>query len=198
MGSGSTWSKITKTRSNREFDRCVINEFEDEQDAYDFEREIVGDRWRDDPLCINECGGGNGGHEVGEETRRKLRESHIGKQTGDKNSFYGKKHSEETKQRLREATKVYFSDPENRRRQSESHKGKKPSKETRRKMSESNKGRAGPWEGKKFSEQHKSKIGQKIKQWHSVNPDKHPMKNQETVRKWRESMLDLKDQPKML
>lgn len=38
-----------------------------------------------------------------EETKQKIRESEIGKFDGDKNPFYGKKHTEEAKQKIRES-----------------------------------------------------------------------------------------------
>ena len=54
---------------------------------------------------------------ISEETRLKMSES----KKGDKNTFYGKKHSEETKEKI-----------------SNSHKGKKHTEEHRRKVSENN------------------------------------------------------------
>jgi len=42
---------------------------------------------------------------VSQEARDKMSKSHIGKHDGEKNSFYGKHHSEETKRKIRESNK---------------------------------------------------------------------------------------------
>ena len=73
-----------------------------------------------------------------EEWRRKQSESHIGLQTGDKNGMYGKKHTEEAKQKQKEASL-----------------GKHPSDETRSKMSESHRGERNVMYGKKHSDEFK-------------------------------------------
>lgn len=54
----------------------------------------IGDLWKTDPLCMNECAGGLlGGSPKGID--------HSGK----KNSFYGKHHTEESKKKISEAKK---------------------------------------------------------------------------------------------
>ena len=68
-----------------------------------------------------------------EETKKKMREARKGKYVGENSPMYGKRHSEETKKKMREA-----------------HKGKKMSEETRRKMSKVR---------KNMSEETKKKIG---------------------------------------
>ena len=92
-----------------------------------------------------------GGHSVQivitEEHRKHLSESHKGKPwsqqrrenapdfTGEKNPFYGHKHSEETIKRQKESRrKKYETDPEYRKRISEGQKGKHHSEETKKKM----------------------------------------------------------------
>ena len=78
-----------------------------------------------------------------DETRRRMAESRKGKYTGEKSSFYGRHHTEESK-----------------RRNAEAHKGKKRSEETRRKM-KGNKNALGCKRSeetkKKLSEAHKGK-----------------------------------------
>ena len=81
-----------------------------------------------------------GGHKVAWETKRKMREAHK----GEKNHFYGKKHTEETKKRI-----------------SVFRKGKKHTKETIRKMSESHK-------GIKLTEEHKRKMSESYKKAHGT------------------------------
>lgn len=49
--------------------------------------------------------GGNG-KEFSEETRKKISEANKGKMIGDKNPFYGRKHSDETKKKLVKQIKV--------------------------------------------------------------------------------------------
>ena len=83
--------------------------------------------------------------------RRRQSESHIGLQAGEKNGMYGKKHTEEAKQKQREASL-----------------GKHPSDETRSKMSESHRGERNVMYGKKHSDETKKKIGESIKN------EKHP------------------------
>lgn len=65
---------------------------------------------------------------------------------GEHNSFYGKKHTEETKNRI-----------------SENKKGKKLSEETRRKMSEAHKGEKNSFYGRRHSEETKKKLSEATK-----------------------------------
>jgi hypothetical protein len=91
--------------------------------------------------------------------------------TGENNSFYGKHHTEESKEKNRAAHKgkpawnkgIPMSDEQKEKlRQSKS--GKKASEETRIKMSESHKKNPVKyWEGKKLSEDHKKKIAETSK-----------------------------------
>lgn len=91
------------------------------------EREIIGDLWKTDPMCLNLCNGGYGPSEIkiSEETRKKLSDSHKGKTLP----------------------------PEQRKKISESNKGRLVSQDTRKKISAANKGRKRkdtPWnKGKK-------------------------------------------------
>ena len=73
--------------------------------------------------------------------------------SGGEYSHLGCKHSEETREKLKEANKKKWSDPEYRRKQTEGHKGKSVSEETRRKISEANKKRwSDPEVRRKWSE----------------------------------------------
>ncbi len=116
-----------------------------------------------DRVGYNKTYGGGSGRPT-EETKRKLSESIKGKycgeksywygngdmMRGEKNPFYGKHHSDETKRKL-----------------SESKKGKHHSEETKRKLSEANKGEKNPFYGKHHSEEVKRKISEagKVRQF---------------------------------
>lgn len=78
--------------------------------------------------------GKKGLYKHSEETLKKLSEAHKGKQTGENNGMYGKKHSEETRLKM-----------------SIDRKGRKVSEETRRKLSAVNTGR-------KLTEEQKEKF----------------------------------------
>jgi hypothetical protein len=113
----------------------------------------------------------NYGHELSEETKKKISSSLSGRvepektkikkslsKIGDNNSFYGRKHSEEAKNKISESKKGTKSwnkgipmSEEAKNKISESKKGKKASEETKRKLSEMKK-------GKPKSEEHKLKM----------------------------------------
>ena len=71
-----------------------------------------------------------------EEHKSKLSESHKGKYAGEKNPMYGKKHSEEVRNKISRAHKGKKMSAETRKRMSESQKGHLVSEETRKKLSE--------------------------------------------------------------
>lgn len=81
------------------------------------------------------------GREMSDESRRKISEA----TRGEKNPFYGKSHSDETKQIIKQKSDAYWSLEESHIRLSETlkqyYKNNPVSDETRRKISESNKGR---------------------------------------------------------
>ena len=84
---------------------------------------------------------------------------------GINNPFYGKKHTEETKQKLREARAKQIITEETKQKIRLSSKGRKVSEETKQKIREKKKGR-------KFTEEHK----QKIKENHAdFKGENHPM-----------------------
>jgi group I intron endonuclease len=117
-----------------------------------------------------------------EESKKKMSESRKGtkrtEETKRKMSESAKKWraenptSDETRQRMRESSKIRWSRPDayseaTRRKQSEAHKGREAwnkgtpcSEETKKKISEANKGREGHWKGKKHSEETKRKMGE--------------------------------------
>lgn len=100
--------------------------------------------------------GGNKNKHLSEETKQRLRESHLGKihteetkrkmsesRTGTGNSMYGRHHSEETKKKISEANKGKTGYPHTDYQKEcarQANLGKVVSEETRRKISEANKG----------------------------------------------------------
>jgi hypothetical protein len=105
--------------------------------------------------------GGGGGSKFTEESKRRMSE----RQKGEKSPWFGKHHSEETKQKMRMAQTGKTMSEESRRKMSEWQKGSKHrswgkhhSEETKKKMSECNKGEKCCWFGKKFSEETKQKM----------------------------------------
>lgn len=76
-----------------------------------------------------------------EEWHKKQSESHIGLQVGEKNGMYGRKHSKESKEKMREAST-----------------GKYPSEKTKQKMAESHLGEKNSMYGRCHSQETKLKI----------------------------------------
>jgi hypothetical protein len=68
----------------------------DIKDIYEMEKLIVNEHEiNNNPLCLNLKVGGYGGTKINELTREKL--------SGENNHFYGKQHSEESKEKMRQA-----------------------------------------------------------------------------------------------
>lgn len=85
------------------------------------------------PNGYNIEGGGKGKGFVSEETRRRLSVAMVGKFDGEKNPFYGKHHTQGTRQKMRD-------NHWDMRGENNPNYGKHLSEETRRKLSESRKG----------------------------------------------------------
>ena len=98
---------------------------------------------------LTDGGEGIGGHRHSEETKRKMRESHL-LQIGEDHPRFGKHHSEETKIKMSQAKKGKSLSEEHKRKLSEKLKGRQFSEERKRKMSEMRKGSNNPnWKGDK-------------------------------------------------
>ena len=104
------------------------------------------------PNGYNLNGGGNGKGGVSQETREKLRESMIGKFDGEKNPFFGRHHTDETRKRMSE-------NHWDMRGANNPNYGKTFSPETKLKLSQSKSGENHPCYGKHLSEETKQKIG---------------------------------------
>ena len=115
------------------------------------EREkVYVDTHLDDPMCINIAkggfGGGSPGHEVSQETRKKISERLVGnpklRHIGVDHPMYGKHHSEETRKKLSESHKgkTHTLSAKDRKKISERMKGIVIPPETRKKISDTLKG----------------------------------------------------------
>jgi predicted GIY-YIG superfamily endonuclease len=104
-------------------------------------------------ILVNMTDGGEGSLGIikSDEVRKKLSEC----QSGDKHYFYGKSHSDETKEKLSIKLKGRIISEESRKKMSETHKKMTISEETRKKMAES-------LRGKPRSEETKEKIRQSL------------------------------------
>lgn len=154
------------------FEHIILFENLTEQEAKLKERELIAKYhtciYDDNKMGYNMTFGGEGtlGHIISEETRQKMSES----KKGEKNSFYGKHFSEESKKKLSNALKGKMAGEKN------PFYGQKHSEETKQKLSEYAAARIGelnpnygnhalagenhPWYGKHLPEETKRKISE--------------------------------------
>ena len=129
------------------FFRETLREFDNKQDAYNFEKLIVDENLVKNTNCYNMCVGGCGGAVAGygelhplygkpisEKTKQKLRELN----TGNKNKRFGIKHTEETKKKMRESAIGKIKSITHRINISKSQKGRIMKQETKEKISKAN------------------------------------------------------------
>ena len=102
LGSGKAWKGILNAHHRDEFEKSLLVECATEADAYRMEEMFVTQRELDDPLCMNLVLGGGcvSGHKHTEESRKKMRDAHKGIHVGKNNSFYGRKHTTESKNKI--------------------------------------------------------------------------------------------------
>ena len=100
LGSGEALRKAIKKHGVENFQRETISEFENSEDAYFCEGLLVDEEMISRKKCYNMKIGGYGGA-CPEGSREKIRKSKLGdknpNKSGEKNSFFGKNHSEEQK-----------------------------------------------------------------------------------------------------
>lgn len=124
-GSGIYINKYLSTHGSELLQREVLRWVSGSQkELNDAEAFFVGDKYKTDVSCVNFQPGGNQSG-ASDEFREKMRIINTGKklsadtraklsaklsiiQTGSGNSFYGKKHSEETKAKMRKQHKTYI------------------------------------------------------------------------------------------
>ena len=132
------WCSIKKYGWNKGFDHEILYSGLSQRQAEVMEVSLIA--YYD---STNQNKGYNislGGGLQSEETRQKISEA----TKGEKNPMYGKTHTEETRQKLRESHKGKHQSKETRQKISESRKGKHHSEETRQKISDNKKGRKNP------------------------------------------------------
>ena len=145
MGSGKLVKRAQKKYGMENFEKEILYScIQYKATADDVERFAIAKERAIGKAEYNIADGGQGGN-LGEEVNKKLR--------GENNPFYGKRHSEEARRKISEASKGRKLGPhseETRRKISEAHKGKKLSEETKKNIAESLKGNT-PWnKGKKL------------------------------------------------
>ena len=124
------WHHVTAKHGEHKVE--VLAQWPTEQEAFDHEKFLI---WcfRDmgySMANIADGGEGSSGYKHRDETIQKMQENRI----GEKNQFFGRTHSEQTKKIISEAKKAEPSRP---------WLGKRMSEETKKKISESLRGRAG-------------------------------------------------------
>ena len=147
-----------------------------------------------DGLLVNHTDGGDGmlGWEPSEETRKKWSDQRRGKNLGDENPFYGRKHTKEFVKKISKTNKGNSYSlgrkltEETKSRIGEKAKGRIMNEETKKKISDAHKGNQYN-KGKKMSEEAKKKIGEAGK------GRKH---SEETINKLKETWAKKEKAPK--
>lgn len=113
---------------------------------------------------VNMTDGGDGVHNLSDETKKKLSEIRKGLLCGERNGRYGMPVSEETRKKISDALTGKPLSEETKKKLSEVLNGRVFSDETKKKLSESLKGRI-------FSDEHKNKISNSRKELFINNPN---------------------------
>lgn len=159
MGSGKIIKKAIEKYGVENFRKEIIAIFDNKEDAEELERELVNEEFINRVDSYNISLGGN-----------------VCILYGENNGFFGKSHTEETKEIIKEkqgnyrhtketrnkigksVIKAFNNNPKIKEKISESNKGKNLSEEAKEKLSEANK-------GKKLSEEAKEKLSISKKEW---------------------------------
>ena len=121
MGSGKIIQRAIEKYGIENFQKEILEVFNNSKEMYDREKEIVTEEFLKTENAYNLKLGGNGGWDYitkngldrTPETLKKrsegIKKSYIGRDCSGKNgSFFGKKHSEQTKQHISTKRKEYF------------------------------------------------------------------------------------------
>jgi group I intron endonuclease len=133
-------SNLTKEEADN-FERLLIKELDTINQSKGYNLQDGGSHGKPSELSRENIRKAAQKRNENEEWHRKQSESHIGLQVGENNGMYGKKHSEDSKQKMREASL-----------------GKHPSEETLGKMRSSHLGEKNVMFGKHHTDETKSKI----------------------------------------
>jgi group I intron endonuclease len=147
-------SNLTKTEADN-FERLLIKKFDLLNPNNGYNLQDGGSYGRPSDISRINIKKAAQKRNLNEEWRLKQSQSHIGLQVGEKNGMFGKKHTEEAKQKQKEASL-----------------GKHHSDETRRKMSESKTGENNRMYGKNHSDETKKKISDALKNENHPNARK--------------------------
>lgn len=167
MGSGKAWKQILAAHPAEEFSKKILARSDDQEELNKLEEKFVGDLYDTDDKCKNLMSGGRV-HIWSRESREKMSKLKLGKpsrlsaearalrskrMSGERNYFYGKrmtgkdnpfyrhKHTEETKQKIREKNLGRIIPEETRGKMSDSRKGMVLTLEHRKHISEARKGK---------------------------------------------------------
>ena len=142
MGSGKILRHAIEKYGIENFEKSILEMFTTSEDMFSREKEIVNEEFlsRDDVYNIRR--GGSGGFDYINKNR--LNGAIVHSRKGNKNSFYGKTHTEETKAIIREHRLnqiMPLRTIEHNEKIRQSLIGKKHTEERKRKVSEANKGK---------------------------------------------------------
>jgi len=140
LGSGLALKGAIKKYGRDNFKRETLFSFDNSDDAYEKEFEVVNESLVFSEKCYNLCQGG------------------LGALSGENHPLYGKSPSKETRKKMSQSQLGKKRSTESIKKRIETTKGIKRSKETRKKISDSKKGEGNPMYGKSHSKEAKMKI----------------------------------------
>lgn len=132
MGSGQKLRRKMKKHPDHVWEKEVLLLLDSTQEALEYERVLVGDRYRTDKRCLNLCTGGEGtvGYEHTDEAKDKISAAQKGRETTD-----------EHRAKLSSALKGRTFTDEARAKMSAAHRGRTHSEETKAKRNAALRGR---------------------------------------------------------
>jgi len=153
-GSGARIRNIIKSRGVYLLNKIILGVCYNKQELKGCEKECkyFFDAWN--PLvgyniAVNDNGGDNFTyHPDKEKYKKNLSISCI----GEKNGFYGRKHTNETKEKIGKANTNRKFTEESKKKMGDSHKGRKHTEESKKKMRDSQKGKVSKFKGKTYEE----------------------------------------------
>lgn len=123
-GSGTYWKKIIKNADKSEITREILGWASNENELNELEVYHINKEKSLFNLGLGGCNFSEGGYNYPFRGKTKeqirdifnddVKQKHSQRQQGENNSFYGKKHSEETKKKIKKWSNNYYSDQKNR------------------------------------------------------------------------------------